>query len=366
MMNKAAGDAIVSKYSRKAITIATIGSHSALDVCRGAKDEGLQTVVVCQKGREQTYTKHYKVVVDHPLLVDKFSDVASPTVVAQLQKLNAVFIPNRSFEVYVGDYSRIEAMEIPFFGSRRLLRFEERNESPNQYTLMEKAGIRFPKRFASSDVIDRLVIVKAAESERNFQREFFFASSPVDFERKARQLIDRGLVHGKQLDSAVIEEFVIGAHINFNFFYSPLRRRLELMGTDFRRQTNLDGLLRIPAKEQSEFTVNPSLKEAGHVAATVLESMLEKAFGLGEAFVDACQPYGGIVGPFALQSIITPGPPKEDIVVYDVSLRIPGSPGTMFTPYSYYLHGKPLSVGRRIAMEVREAAETGQLEKVVT
>ncbi|RTZ82350.1 MAG: 5-formaminoimidazole-4-carboxamide-1-(beta)-D-ribofuranosyl 5'-monophosphate synthetase, partial [SAR324 cluster bacterium] len=34
------------------------------------------------------------------------------------------------------------------------------------------------------------------------------------------------------------------------FFYSTLTGELELMGTDTRRQTNLDGFLRLPYEEQ--------------------------------------------------------------------------------------------------------------------
>jgi len=40
-------------------TIAVLGSHSALDVCRGAKDLGFKTLVVVQKGRDKTYAKYY-------------------------------------------------------------------------------------------------------------------------------------------------------------------------------------------------------------------------------------------------------------------------------------------------------------------
>ena len=41
-------------------TVAVIGSHSALDVCRGAKDEGFKTLVIVEKGRDKTYAKYYK------------------------------------------------------------------------------------------------------------------------------------------------------------------------------------------------------------------------------------------------------------------------------------------------------------------
>ena len=48
---------------------------------------------------------------------------------------------------------------------------------------------------------------------------------------------------------------------------------------------------------------------------------------------------------------------KEEIVIFDVSMRIPGSPGTQFTPYSGYLHHDSISYGERIAMEIKKAIE---------
>lgn len=50
----------ISAYDKSRITIGTLGGHSALDVCRGAKDQGLRTVVVCKRGREKTYEKYYR------------------------------------------------------------------------------------------------------------------------------------------------------------------------------------------------------------------------------------------------------------------------------------------------------------------
>ena len=47
---------MVSGY--KTATIGALGSHSALDISKGAKEEGFKTLVVCQKGREKTYDKY--------------------------------------------------------------------------------------------------------------------------------------------------------------------------------------------------------------------------------------------------------------------------------------------------------------------
>jgi 5-formaminoimidazole-4-carboxamide-1-(beta)-D-ribofuranosyl 5'-monophosphate synthetase len=95
--------------------------------------------------------------------------------------------------------------------------------------------------------------------------------------------------------------------------------------------------------------------------------MLEKAFELGDRFVRAT--YGaqppGIIGPFALQCVIASGPPKS-FVVYDVSLRIPGSPGTKYTPYSAYRWGREMSMGERIAKEIAMARDANRLADVCT
>ena len=56
-------------------------------------------------------------------------------------------------------------------------------------------------------------------------------------------MIQQGRITEKDFKKAVIEEFVVGAQVNFNFFYSPLTKEIELLGTDMRRQTNIDGIL---------------------------------------------------------------------------------------------------------------------------
>ena len=148
------------------------------------------------------------------------------------------------------------------------------------------------------------------------------------------------------------------------------------MGTDMRRQTNLDGFLRLTADQQAIALKHVDLKmiETGHVSCTVKESILEKAFDMGEKFVAETQklspnidPSGkGIIGPFALQGAVVAEEGKEDIVIFDVSFRIPGSPGSKATPYSGYLHGENLSVGERVAMEIKSAIESGRVEEIIT
>ena len=359
-------------------TIATIGSHSALDICRGAKDEGFKTLVIVEKGRDKTYANYFKSqgslgCVDEVLYVDQFKDILNPQIQKKLIEKNTIFMPHRSFEVYLNNYDAIEKdFKVPMFGNKKLLRFEERDEKPNQYDLLQKAGIKYPKIFKNPKEIDRLVIVKVSEKERKFERSFFICDSHESYTQTSEEMINEEKITKDSLDKSVIEEFVIGAQVNFNFFYSTINRRLELIGTDTRRQTNIDGILRLTGSIQEKIMTDNKVRikyeEAGHIAVTVLESLLEMAFDMGEKFIKASEEMipPGTIGPYSLQSVITPGPPKKEIVVFDVSPRMPGSPGISATPYSSYLYGHPISMGRRVAMEIGQAIIQNKLKEVTT
>jgi 5-formaminoimidazole-4-carboxamide-1-(beta)-D-ribofuranosyl 5'-monophosphate synthetase len=366
---------ILKGYDLKNIRVGSLGGHSALDICRGAKAEGLETVVVARADRAKTYSEYYKTrgtkgCVDYVIEVSDFNDITKPEIQAKLRDLNTIFVHSRYFWVYC-DFKQIENnFNVPIMGNRLLVRKEERDEPKNQYYLLNQAGIRIPKRFSRPEDIDRLVIVKAAESTRAYERAFFIVGSHKEYLDTSNKLLKQKAVSEQSLSAAVIEEFVVGPQLNLNFFYSPLSRGLELMGTDIRRQTNIDGLLRLTASEQLSVLehVRPQYIENGHQAVTIKESLIEKVFDAGEKFVSACAKYypPGMIGPFALQGAVTAGPPQEEIVIFDVSMRIPGSPGTMFTPYSGYLYSENISIGRRIAMEIKQAAKLNRLTELTT
>jgi 5-formaminoimidazole-4-carboxamide-1-(beta)-D-ribofuranosyl 5'-monophosphate synthetase len=367
---------LVESYDSKKITIGVLGGHSALDVCRGAKKHGFRTLAVCQKGRDKTYTKYYKTrgdgrgCIDKTIVLNKFSEITKPQVQEQLRDENTIFIHNRYFWVYF-DFTDIENnFKVPIFGTRSMLKLEERNVPKNQYYLLQKAGIRYPQLFKSPNDIDRLAIVKVNEAIRGYERAFFFASSFADYKKKSKQLLAKKMITQESLNQAVIEEYVIGTQINFNYFYSALDDELEIMGTDTRRQTNLDGLLRLPADEQLAVLkyLKPKIIETGHIAATTKESIIESIFELGEKFVTTTKKEypPGIIGPFALQGAMVADKGKEEMVVFDVSMRIPGSPLTQFTPHTGYLYGEPISYGERIAMELNKAIKTKRLKDIVT
>lgn len=367
------------------ITIGVLGGHSALDVCAGAKKFGFKTLAVCKKGRDQTYQKYFKTrpainragtnlgCIDNVISLDSFGDIVNPDVQETLRKHKTIFVHNRYFWVYC-DFNKIENdFNVPIFGTRHLVRLEERDQPQNQYYLLQKAGIRTPKIFGTVKDLKEVtcpVIVKVNEATRGYERAFFVATSLHDLSVKSGEMIQKGQITQEGLDKAVVEEFIIGAQVNMNYFYSPFAGEVELMGTDMRRQTNLDGLLRMPARQQLLLPESwqPKMVETGHVSVTVKESLLEKMLDLGERFVTTTKKEvaPGIIGPFALQGAVIAEEGREEIVVFDVSMRIPGSPGTRFTPYTGYLYGEQLSVGERCAMEIAEAIKQGRLGEIVT
>jgi len=376
--------AIVAGYP-KIPTVATVGSHSAIDIADGAATEGLPTLVLAQAGREATYARYFRTVrgpdggrwrgcVDEVWTYPKFADLAAPVQQERLRRRGAVLVPNRAFSSYVPLETIENEFRVPIFGSRAMLRIEERSERENYYALLERAGVPTPRRLAGPEAIDRLAIVKLPHASRRLERGFFTVASPEEYREKSKRLIARGTILPSDLASARIEEYILGPVFNFNFFFSPLAPRedgLELLGVDERRESDLDGLVRLPAAQQlalPETARIPEYTVVGHGTLTVRESILEEVFRFGERFVDASRARypPGILGPFCLQTCLDKsGHPT----VFDVAARIGGGTNVHLGvghPYGNALWRSSMSSGRRVAVEIRRAAAEGRLGEVVT
>jgi len=354
---------IVTEYSD--LTIGTLGSHSALEIMDGAKDENFHTLTVCQKGREVPY-KRFARISDEIIIVNKFKDMLLPKIQSRLRLSNTIIVPHRALTAYLG-YSAVENnFKVPIFGNRALFQAEERSHRKNQYYLLEKAKIKHPKVFKNPKDIDRLAIVKVQEKSRKLERAFFNVSSYSDYKDKAETKIRRGLISRDALKIASIEELVIGTYFNFNYFYTPISEEVDFIGIERRLQTNVHDFVSLPARHQLETSVELQNIEVGHTPASIRESLLDKVLSAGDKFVNAVKKEypPGIIGPFSLQSVITR---DLEIVVYDVSLRVPGNPIVATTsPYTKYKYGITFGVGRRIAMEIKRAQQEGKLEEIVT
>ena len=357
---------IVNQYDLDDISIGTIGSHSALEIMDGAKDENIKTVCICQRGRERPY-RRFSRLSDEIITLDRFSSIVDEEIQAKLRNLNTIIVANRAFTAYVG-YDNIEnKLEIPIFGNRELLRAEERSAKRNQYYLLDVAKIRHPRIYKEPSQINNLAMVKVQEAKRKLERAFFVVTSYEDYKRKARSKIQEGLISEEDLESATIEEYIIGTYFNFNFFFSPLKKETEFLGIERRLQTNIhDFTTSLTAKQQMEIEVGIQNIEVGHTPASIRESMLEKVFEIGDKFTDAVKEEypPGIIGPISLQGIVTL---DLDLVIYDVSLRVPGNPILATTsPYTKYYYGHTMGVGRRIAMEIKNATSQKRVSDVVT
>ncbi len=375
--------ALVGGYDPRQLVVATLASHSALDVCDGATEEGFRTLAVCARGREGPYARHFRTrrdakgkvvrgMVDEALILDSFKDLLQSTVQGRLRGSNLLFIPNRALTSYLGVEAVEQDLHLPLVGSRNLLRTEERTEEKGYYWLLKAAGLPFPRPFPGPEAIDGLAIVKLPHRVKKLERGFFTAASPKEFHQKSEALLRQGVIAQDDLAGARIEKYIIGPVFNLDFFYSPLEEGgLELLGIDWRFESSLDGHVRLPAAQQLTLGPSEAIPEytvVGHNSATLRESLLEEAFRLGEMYVTATQEHfpPGILGPFTLQTCVDG---DLHFFIYDVSPRLGGGTNVHMAvghPYGNALWRRPTSSGRRLAMEIRRAAEAGRLADIVT
>jgi 5-formaminoimidazole-4-carboxamide-1-(beta)-D-ribofuranosyl 5'-monophosphate synthetase len=361
------------------VTVGIFGSHSAKEIGISAKAWEFKTVLIAQKGRDILYTKYNRHLYDEVILLENFREMLREEIQEKLVEMNTVFIPNRSFAVYVG-YDGIEKnFEVPIYGSRYLLRAEERDYKKGQYYLLNRAGLRTPKEFKNPEDIDRLVVVKVQQAKNPLERAFFYAKSPEDYYEQADKLIKEGVINEEGLKKARIEEYVLGARFNANFHSYALKDvfgNFDFVGFSDRRQVNLQGFLNLPARDQLKIDIPVRNEEIGHFGITMRESKQHLAYEAAEKFIDTCsREYPpGIIGLFGLQGAIAYSPEDDktlEFVIFDVSMRVPGDP--CIGPTSPEMRNLTLKHGVNIEdpldlsmMEIRKAMEDGRLSEIVT
>ena len=72
----------------------------------------------------------------------------------------------------------------------------------------------------------------------------------------------------------------------------------------------------------------------------------------------------GIIGPFCLETVITD---EAKIYTFEISARIVAGTnvGIGTSPYAYLKYGENMYMGRRIAMEFKEAIKQKRLQDIV-
>jgi len=347
-------------YYSKQITVGTLGSHSALNIFKGAKEEGFKTVCVCKKQNEITYKRFP--LADQIISIKEYTDLLDEEVQRKLKQANTILVPHGSFNAYVGTDQMIDKLEVPLFGNRELLHWETDREKQREW--LQRAGLRLPRIFSDPEDIEGLVIAKFPGAMGG--KGYFLVESPKEFHRKAEDMLKRGHITKENLENIHFQEYIIGVNVYPLYFYSPLTREVELLGMDRRYETTVDSIGKIPAAEQLEIKVNPTYTVVGNFPIVARESLLPEYLRIAENVVEESKKIAppGIIGPFCLETVIT-----DDMKIYtfEISARIVAGSnvGIGTSPYAYLKYGEGMYMGRRIAREIKNAIADNELEKVV-
>lgn len=337
-----------SKNLNEDYTIATLGSHTALQILKGAKDEGFTTMVIVLSGREAFY--HRFPFIDRIIEIPTYQDFFRLD--SKLTKEYVILVPHGSFVAYLG-LDGNKKIQTPYFGNKHVLDWEA--DRGKQMRWMQESGLCVPKKFRRADHIDQPVIVKSHGAEGG--HGYFIAYTQQDFDRKIKQFAKKDFI---------VQEYIVGVPMYLHYFYSPLTKTVELMSIDRRYETNVDSLGRLPLRHQESIEITPSFVVVGNSPLAVRESLLPDAFTMADRLITASQKLidsRGLYGPFCLETVVTP---DQKFYVIEVSCRIVAGTNLFIkgSPYSDLLYDEPMSTGRRIAREIRTAISKGKLHQI--
>jgi 5-formaminoimidazole-4-carboxamide-1-(beta)-D-ribofuranosyl 5'-monophosphate synthetase len=338
--------AVLDSYDPKKITIGTICSHSALQIFYGAKQEGFKTVGVGKPDRKATYDAYAAATPDVYIEVNDWSEILTERVQQELIAHNTIMIPHGSFVEYVGLSNMIGGFYVPVLGNRSTLEWEADRAS------------------------QRKIFVKFRGAKGG--KGFFTASSKKEFYQRMKERVQVGLVKEEDAAHFTIQEFLPGVRYYPHYFFSPLANTVGYkvkngtlihMGFDKRIEPIDEAYRALPdvPLEFMDYTIT------GNQRVTLRESLLPDIFKMGKGAVEAAQELipPGIIGPFALETFYHP---NTGFTVFEISGRIVAGTNPFGTgsEYSIWTYGKPVSTGRRIAMEIKSAIESKELDKIVS
>ncbi len=350
---------VLAKYDQTKLAIGTLGSHSSLNIFKGAKEEGFRTVCICKEKDTIIYQKFP--LVDELIVVKDFSELLNEELQEKLRRLNVVLIPHGSFTAYLSTEDLQNKLMVPMFGNRELLHWEaDRNR---QADWLSQAGLRLPKVFGKPEEIDRLVIAKLPGAKGG--RGYFLANSPQAFYKKFTEMLARQLLTDEDIEKIHLQEYALGVNVYPSYFSSVIRGDVELLAMDRRYESAVDSIGKIPAAQQLEIEVNPTYTVVGNFPIVARESLLPEILRMGDGVHNKARELAppGIVGPFCLETVIT-----EDLKIFtfEISARIVAGTnvGIGTSPYAYLRYGENMYMGRRIAVELKEAVQQNRLREV--
>jgi len=347
---------ILEDYDKENIVIATLCSHSSLQIFHGARRLGFKTLGIAVDQNIKFYDAFPLAKPDEIIRVGSYAEMLESS--DRLVERNVIIIPHGSFVEYLGHQS-FERMEVPTYGNRAVLQWESDREREREW--LESAGICMPAKLSDPKEIDRPVLVKYHGAKGG--RGFFIAKDYPDFKL--------GIDHTMPY---TIQEYILGTRYYLHYFFSPIRRSgyrvadgsLELLSIDRRDESNIDEIYKLGAQEElKKHGLFPSFVVTGNVPVVVRESLLPKIFEMGEkVIIRSKELFGGMVGPFCLESIVND---KLEFKVFEISSRIVAgtNPFISGSPYSDMIE-PDMSTGKRIAYEIREAIDHNMLDRIIS
>ncbi len=340
------------------VSIATLGSHCALQVLKGAKDEGFKTILLCEKKREHLYRRFG--FIDEIFLMDSFLELFEQNCESMLQENNSILIPHGTLISQMSS-EQIESIKTPVFGNKYILRWESDRVLKEQ--LMKEAKLNVPKSIPNSKQINSLVIAKRHGAAGG--KGYFLASSEKEYNKKRDKLVKQGLISGD--NDLYIQEYSSGVLAYLQFFYSPLKNELEFFGVDQRHESDIDGLARIPAENQLATDKTSSFNVIANSPLVLRESLLDDVYKMGENFVEASAKLvpPGMNGPFCIEGVYDD---EAHFHTFEFSARIVAGTNIFITgsPYTALIYDEPMSMGRRIAREIKQAETENKLKNIIT
>ena len=340
------------------VSIATLGSHCALQVLKGAKDEGFKTILVCEKKREKLYRRFP--FIDELIIVDAFKEILDQKCQKTLEENNAVLIPHGTLIAQMNS-EEIESIKTPVFGNKWILRWESDREMKEK--LMREAALPMPNPVTDPKDIEKLVIVKRQGAAGG--KGYFMAANEEDYNTKRNQLISEGVI--SKDETLYIQEYATGVLAYLQFFYSPLTNELEFFGVDQRHESDIEGLGRIPSEQQLKSKKVPSFNVIGNSPLVLRESLLDEVYTMGENFVDAAKRVvsPGMNGPFCIEGVYDE---NAKFTSFEFSARIVAGTNIFMngSPYPTLIYNEPMSMGRRIAREIKQAEIENKISEITT
>lgn len=338
--------------------IATVCSHSSLQIFHGARKEGIKTIGICLKEPPKFYDAFPLAKPDEFFVIDSYSDLLKEDIVKELRKKDVVIIPHGSFVEYMGA-KNFEKLDLPIYGNRSVLDWESDRDA--ERTWLEGAGLLMPKEISDPKDIRGPVIVKYHGAKGG--RGFFIAKNKDEFDKN----IDKNQKY-------TIQEFISGTRFYFAYFYSPIQEEgyrlktgcLQLMSIDRRIESDVDEVFKLGSPEElRKADITPGFTVTGNVQLVLRESLMPKVMDMGARVVEeSIKLFGGLWGPFCLECVIDR---DLNIYVFEISARIVAGTNVAVpsSPYSEFIE-PGMTTGVRIAREIKNAEKNSSLDRILS